>query len=329
MKVNTLTFSKLKNGKVISGAEIGILGAALLLIVIFSFLSDSFLTPFNIFNLTRTQSLYVFVALAQAVMLVTGNMNLSVGAIAGLTAVIFGYLIDTLGLPLPVALLGAMAVALLTGAFNGFVMTKLGVNSFIVTLSTLFIFTGFVYGISEGYSFREIPPLFVKIGRGNFLSLPYLFYLMIFTLIAVWYLFRYTVFGRQLLATGSNEEAAELSGINTHRVIMGANLLSAFFAGVGGLLWVSRLGAAQPAIGENWLIISFAVAIIGGTALAGGRITAIGIFGGALIMVLIKNGLILLQANVYFEQAFLGAIILLTILLDRGREVWSGKAGKK
>lgn len=329
MKVNTLTFSKLKNGKVISGAEIGILGAALLLIVIFSFLSDSFLTPFNIFNLTRTQSLYVFVALAQAVMLVTGNMNLSVGAIAGLTAVIFGYLIDTLGLPLPVALLGAMAVALLTGAFNGFVMTKLGVNSFIVTLSTLFIFTGFVYGISEGYSFREIPPLFVKIGRGNFMGLPYLFYLMIFTLIAVWYLFRYTVFGRQLLATGSNEEAAELSGINTHRVIMGANLLSAFFAGVGGLLWVSRLGAAQPAIGENWLIISFAVAIIGGTALAGGRITAIGIFGGALIMVLIKNGLILLQANVYFEQAFLGAIILLTILLDRGREVWSGKAGKK
>lgn len=326
--MNAVFFSKLKNGKVVTGSEVGILGAALLLIVIFSFLSDSFLTSFNIFNLARTQSLYIFVALAQAVMLVTGNMNLSVGAIAGLTAVIFGFLIDTMGLPLPVALLGAMAVALATGAFNGFVMTKLGVNSFIVTLSTLFIFTGLVYGISEGYSYREIPANFVKLGRGSFLGLPYLFYLMIATLVAVWYLFKYTVFGRQLLATGSNQEAAELSGINTHRIIMGANLLSAFFAGVGGLLWVSRLGAAQPAIGENWLIISFAVAIIGGTALAGGRITAIGLFGGALIMVLIKNGLILLQANVYFEQAFLGAIILLTILLDRGREVWSKKASR-
>lgn len=319
-------FAKIKSGKFISGAEVGILGAALLLIAIFTVLSDSFLTSYNVFNLGRTQALYVFVALAQAVMLVTGNMNLSVGAIAGLTAIIFGYLIDTLGLPLPVALIGAMAVALIAGFFNGIIMTKLRINSFIVTLSTLFIFTGLVYGISEGYPYKNIPKEFVSLGRGSFLGLPILFYIMLVVLIAVWYMFRYTVFGRQLLATGSNIEAAELSGINTDRVIMGANLLSAGFAAIGGLLWVSRLGSAQPAIGQNWLIISFAVAIIGGTALAGGRLTAIGIFGGALIMVLIKNGLILLQANVYFEQAFLGTIILLTIALDKGREVWSKKA---
>ncbi|WP_298982610.1 ABC transporter permease [uncultured Roseibium sp.] len=320
--------TRLKSGKIITGAESGIIGAALILVILFTLSSDSFLTQYNLFNLTRTQSLYIFVALSQAVMLATGNMNLSVGAIAGLTAVIFGYSVDTLDLAWPLALLIALGVALLAGAFNGFVMTVLGVNSFIVSLSTLFIFTGFVYGISEGYSYREIPADFVRIGRGNFLGLPYLFYLMVGTLIAVWYMFRYTVFGRQVLATGSNLEAAKLSGINTGRIIMGANLLSAFFAGVGGLLWVSRLGSAQPAIGQNWLLISFAVAIIGGTALAGGRITAIGLFCGGLIMVLIKNGLILVQANVYFEQAFLGSIILLTILLDRAREVWSRKAGK-
>ncbi len=307
----------------ISGADAGIIGAALVLIVIFAAVSDSFLTQYNIFNLTRTQSLYVFVALSQAVMLATGNMNLSVGAIAGLTAVIFGYFLENLGQPLPVALIVSLAVAMACGWFNGFVMTTLGINSFIVTLSTLFIFTGFVYGISEGSSYRAIPKSVTALGRGSFAGLPYLFYLMIATLFAVWYLFRFTVFGRQILATGSNREAAELSGINTNRVIMGANLLSALFAAVGGLLWVSRLGTAQPAIGQNWLIISFAVAIIGGTALNGGKVTAIGLFGGGLIMVLIKNGLILVSANIYFEQAFLGAIILLTILLDRGREIWS------
>jgi ribose transport system permease protein len=323
-----VALSQLKSGKVISGADAGILGAADVLILLFALASDSFLSQYNIFNLTRTQSLYIFVALSQGVMLATGNMNLSVGAIAGLTAVIFGVLVDTMGLPLPLSLLGAMTVALVCGWFNGFVMTVLGINSFIVTLSTLFIFTGFVYGISEGYSYSGIPPEFVRLGRGNFLGLPYLFYLMLTTLAVVWYMFRYTIFGRQLLATGSNKEAAELSGINTNRVIMGANLLSAFFAGVGGLLWVSRLGTAQPAIGQNWLIISFAVAIIGGTALNGGRLTAIGIFGGGLIMVLIKNGLILVNANVYFEQAFLGAIILLTILMDRAREVWVKKGHK-
>ncbi|MEP0521879.1 MAG: ABC transporter permease [Hyphomicrobiales bacterium] len=319
---------RLRAGRIITGAEAGILGAAALLVVIFALASDSFLTQYNIFNLTRTQSLYMFVALSQAIMLVTGNMNLSVGAIAGLTAVTFGYTVDTLGLPWPLCIAIALGVSLATGFFNGFVMTKLGVNSFIVTLSTLFIFTGIVYGVSEGYSYRNIPAAFKTIGRGSFLGLPYLFYLMLGTLLAVWYMFRHTIFGRQLLATGSNAEAAELSGINTHRVIMGANFLSSLFAGIGGLLWVSRLGSAQPAIGENWLIISFAVAIIGGTALAGGRITALGLFAGGLIMVLIKNGLILVQANVYFEQAFLGSIILLTILLDRAREVWAKRTNR-
>lgn len=320
--------TKNKTGTIITGAEAGIMGAALLLAVIFSLISDSFLSSYNVFNLSRTMSLYVFVALSQAVMLVTGNMNLSVGAIGGLSAIIFGLLVDRLGLPLPVALAGAIGVSLLAGAFNGFVMTKLKINSFIVTLSTLFIYTGLVYGISRGYPFKEIPAAFVVVGRGSLFGLPYLFYIMAVTLVCVWYLFRYTVFGRQMLATGSNLEAAELSGINTDRIIMGANLLSAFFAAMGGLLWVSRIGSAQPALGQNWLIISFAVAIIGGTALQGGRITALGLFGGAMIMVLIKNGLILMQANVYFEQAFLGSIILLTILLDRVREIWSERAGK-
>ena len=141
---------KKNRGTIITGAEAGILGAALLLAVIFTLISDSFLSSYNVFNLSRTMSLYVFVALSQAVMLVTGNMNLSVGAIGGLSAIIFGYLVDTLGLPLPIAIAGALGVALLAGAFNGFVMTKLKINSFFVTLSTLFIYTGLVYGISRG-----------------------------------------------------------------------------------------------------------------------------------------------------------------------------------
>lgn len=325
----TTAARSLKGFKIINGAEAGILGAALLLIIIFSSLSDSFLSSYNIFNLARTQALFVFVALAQAVMLVTGNMNLSVGAIGGLTAIIFGVLVDTLGLPLPVAIAGAVASALTCGAFNGIAMTKLGINSFIVTLSTLFIFTGFVYGISQGYPYKNIPESFRVLGKNGFLGLPLLTYLMLVALITTWYLFRHTVFGRHMLATGSNKEAAELSGINTDRAIIGANLFSALFAAIAALLWVSRLGSAQPATGQDWLIVSFAVAIIGGTALNGGRITAIGIFGGALIMVLIKNGLIMMQANVYFEQAFVGGIILLTILLDRGREIWSSRVVRR
>jgi ribose transport system permease protein len=262
-------------------------------------------------------------------MLATGNMNLSVGAIGALSAIIFGLCLETFGLPLPVALLAAFGAAMACGWFNGFAMTFLGINSFIVTLSTLFIYTGFVYGISKGYPFKAIPASFQRLGQGGVLGLPILSFIMLAVLLATGYLYRHSVLGRHMLATGSNLHAAQLSGIDTSRTIMRANLLSACFACLAGLLWVSRLGSAQPATGQDWLIISFAVAIIGGTALNGGKITMIGLFGGALIMVLIKNGLIMMQANVYFEQAFLGSIILLTILLDRGREILAARAGRK
>lgn len=318
-----------RNLRLLNGTEIGILGAALLLIIIFAISSSSFLSSYNIFQLARTQALFVLVALSQAVMLATGNMNLSVGAIGALSAIIFGLCLETFGLPLPVALLAAFGAAMVCGWFNGFAMTFLGINSFIVTLSTLFIYTGFVYGISKGYPFKAIPAGFQRLGQGGVLGLPILSFIMLAVLLATGYLYRHSVLGRHMLATGSNLHAAQLSGIDTSRTIMRANLLSAGFAYLAGLLWVSRLGSAQPATGQDWLIISFAVAIIGGTALNGGKITMIGLFGGALIMVLIKNGLIMMQANVYFEQAFLGSIILLTILLDRGREILAARAGRK
>lgn len=306
--------------------ETGITSAALILFIVFSATSKSFLTPYNIFNVSRTLGLYTFIALAQAMTLVVGGLNLSVGAIGGLATITTGYFIDVLGTPGWIAVIAAVMVGLAMGAINGIIITKLGINAFIVTLSTLFIYTGFVFGISKGYSYKNIPKSFTIVGRKGMLGLPYLFWLMILTLIIIYYLFRYTVFGRRMLATGGNIDAARLSGINTDRIIIAANILSGFFAALAGVLSVSRMGSAQPATGQNWLIISFAVAIIGGTVLQGGSITAWGLLMGGVVMVFIKNGLILLQANIYFEQAFLGIIILLAVAVDRVRELYSERA---
>lgn len=316
MKANWLKSLLMRN-------ETGITTATILLFVIFSASSESFLTAYNIFNVSRTVALNVFIAIAQALAIVGGGMNLSVGAIGGLAVVATGYFIDVLGAPPWVAVIVALIVGILAGGFNGVIITKVGINSFIVTLATLFVFTGIVYGITKGYPYKDIPLSFTIVGRKGVLGLPYLFWLMVCALGFLFYMFKFMRFGRRLLATGGSIEATRLSGVDTDKIIIMSNMLSALFAAIAGVLWVSRMGSAQPATGQNWLIISFAVAIIGGTALKGGYISPLGLFMGGVIIVLIRNGLIMLEVNVYFEQTFLGFIILLAVSVDRVRTIYN------
>jgi ribose transport system permease protein len=143
-----------------------------------------------------------------------------------------------------------------------------------------------------------------------------MFWLVIVVLVLTYFFFSYTMTGRYILATGSNASAARLSGVKVSRMRVISHTLSGLLAAMTGFFYVSRMGSAQPATGQNWLIISFSVAVIGGTSLSGGVISALGLFLGAVIMVLIQNGLVLVNANVYFEQAFIGSIILVVVTLD-------------
>lgn len=295
--------------------------AAVGLFVLFSVISDSFLSAYNVFNISRTLSLYVIIALAQAMAILVSGLTISLGAIGGIATITVGHLLQNVGVPGPIAVLAAILVASLAGFVNGFLITKLKLHAFIVTLATSFLFTGIVYGISRGYPYTDLPQTFTSVGRGSLLGMPVLFWIMILVLVINGWLFRYTIFGRHLTSTGGNLDAARLSGIRTDRMITWAHTLSGFYSGLAGVLWVSRMGSAQPATGQSWLLISFAVAVIGGTALTGGAISFIGIFAGGVIMVLIKNGLILMEANVYFEQAFLGAIVLLTVSIGSIRDL--------
>ena len=312
---------------ILKRSETSITLAAILLFIIFSIASPSFLTAYNIFNVSRNISLYVFIAIAQALAIVGGGMNLSVGAIGGLGVVATGYFIDVMGFPPWIAVLIALIVGITAGAFNGVIITKVGINSFVVTLATLFVFTGIVYGITKGYPYINIPKSFTIVGRKGVLYLPYVFWLVVGALGFLYYMFKFMRFGKRLLATGGSIEATRLSGVNTDRIIIMSNILSGLFAAIAGVLWVSRMGSAQPSTGQNWLIISFAVAIIGGTALSGGFISALGLLMGGVIIVLIRNGLILLEVNVYFEQTFLGFIILLAVSIDRIRTIFNLRVG--
>ena len=315
--------SLLKN--VFASGNFGLFVAALVLFAVLSIFSGSFLTSFNMYTIGRTLSLYAFIGLSQAIVLVVGDMNLSVGAIGGLATITAGYLIDIRHVPGTLAIIAALIVGIVCGTLNGLITTKLGINAFIVTLATSFIFTGINFGFTQGFSFVNIPLSFTFIGKGKVFGIPLLFIFAVLCLIILFLFFRFTIAGRRLLAVGENPEAAKFSGINTDKMKLLSHMLSGFIAALAAVLYVSRMGTSSPVTGQDWLIISFAVAIIGGTGLSGGSITAFGLLIGAIIMVMIKNGLIMLQTDVYWEQAFLGLLILVAVGIDRVRTVYNQK----
>jgi ribose transport system permease protein len=306
----------------IPGRTIGLLIAAALLFAVIAAYSDTFLKPYTLFVVSRQVAQFVLVALAQAVCLVVGGMNLSVGAIGSLTTVALGLCLDNWGLPAWQAVPVALAVGAACGLINGLLIIKVKINSFIVTLSTMFIFMGLRSGISGGNPYA-VPDSFTIVGQGKIFGVPYFFLIMLVVLVVVAYMYRNTVFGRRMLATGGNEDAARLSGIRTDRMILGANVLSGLFAALAAVLYASELGSAAPETGDSWLIVSFAVAIIGGTGLNGGVISALGILMGGIIYTLIRHGLIEIKANPYYMNVYLGLLILLAIAIDRGREVYA------
>lgn len=320
----------MKIKKFFSRSEVTVIIAVLILGTIFTICSDSFLTTYNIFNLGRTAAIYMFIAIAQAMVVIVGGMNLSLGQIGGLTVVAAGYMMQEAGVSPIVAILIGLGVGIAAGLINGIVITALKLNAFVVTLATSFIYTGLVNGISKGFPYDNIPESFTLIGRGGIGGIiPYLLILSTIALVILGYIFKFTVLGRRYLSTGGNLEAAKMSGINTDRMIILANVASGFFAAVAGLLWISRTGSAQPSTGVDWMVISFAVAVIGGTLLKGGVFNPIGLFFAGFLIVMVKNGLVMLNANVYFEQTYLGLILLLAVSLESIKRIFADRKLKK
>ncbi|MDR2434767.1 MAG: ABC transporter permease [Treponema sp.] len=297
----------------IAGSEAPVIGATLFLAVVFAVSSPSFLSAFNIFNMSRTASHYIFLALAQSMALIVGGMNLSVGFIGSMGVVTLG-LSMSLGLPPAVAVILTLLMGVIAGFVNGILIIKLRLNSFVVTLSTSFVFQGLTIGISRGMPYTKIPVSYQWLGRGSlFQVIPYMLVLAVLILVMVHIFFRFTVFGRQILATGGNEIAARMSAVNTDQTILAANILSAIAAMIATIAVVSKDGAANPGTGADWMIYSFAVAVIGGTSLKGGIISPFGLIVSAFLIVFIKNGLVMMNTNSYFEQVYLGIILLISV----------------
>jgi len=301
-------------------AQLGLLIILLILWFVFTSLAPGFLSRFNLNSMGRSVAIDVVVGFAQMVVLATGGMNLSVGAIGVCCVMIAGYLMQAAGLPIPVAILLTLAFGGLLGALNGLAIVKTGVNSFIVTLASASLFSGGMLIFTKGVPLNGLPATFGAFGRSGVGPVPSLAIVALLIGALLYILFKHTVLGRQILAVGANARTAEMSGIPVGRITIFVHVLSGVLAGAAALMLTSRLSAAMPAVaGDDWLLPSFLAPVIGGTSLAGGMVSVIGTILGALLVATIRSGLLVLQVGNFWLQLFLGVFLLSAILFERYR----------
>ena len=308
--------------------------ALIVLVIVFSFLNPTFLTPANIVIMAKHVAINAILGVGMTYVILTGGIDLSVGSIVGLAAMIVGGLLNE-GLVLPMfgvivyfhlwsLILIGLLVGVLMGAINGLIITRFNVAPFIATLGMLYAARGLALLRSNGNTFPNLvgrPELnntgFPVLGAGDFLSVNYSIWLMLlFALVAI-FLARKTPFGRQVYAIGGNERAAELSGVRVKRVKTIVYMISGFCAAMVGLIIASQLVAAHPATGTFFELNAIAAVVLGGTSLSGGRGSIGGTIIGAFVIGVLGDGLIGLGVSSFWQQVIKGAVIVLAVIIDQ------------
>ena len=302
------------------------LGIGIVIVVLCLFIwtqSSKFISQDNLITVARICSVTILVGYAQMVVIAGGGLNVSIGAIGGLSAVIVGALIQRAGVPWGFAIVISIMIGALCGAFNGLVITRLGATSeisWLTTLATMSMFTGISLTITKANPFYNLPEGFDWIGVYNIAGwVPFMIVITVVMTFILWYMFKYTSYGHQVLAMGANQNAAELSGVNVKKVMLLKHIISAVIASIAGILFSTRLGSIGSDIGGDWMLFSFAAPLIGGTRMEGGRVDVSGAFLGGLLLAIVSNGVVHLQVNVYIVELLEGIIILLAVGLDRIR----------
>ena len=293
------------------------LGAFLLLLLVAATMSDVFFTQRNISNLLRQIVTNGLISLGMLVVIVTGGIDLSVGPVVAFSAIVVSGMIQNQHLPLPVAILIALGVGGLAGAFNGFMISRFKLQPFIVTLATLGAIRGLVYVYSQTPITPEDPSFRTIFGMPILGPFTLSILIMLVAFLVMLFFINRTTAGRAIVAIGGNVEAVRLAGINVRRHILLAYIISGLCAALAGILLASRLGIAQPSLGVGFELDAIAACVIGGAILGGGGGSVIGTFGGVVILGLIDNLLNLLNVQSYYQQIFKGLIILFAVLARR------------
>ena len=296
----------------------------LVIFAVFSVLSPYFLTRDNILGILLATAVNGVLALGVTFVIITAGIDLSVGTVMTLSAVMTGVAITNAGLPIPVGIVVGLATGLFCGFINGIVISRMGVPPFITTLGMMMIARGLSLVISQVKPiYFNDTPVFRQITMGSVvgtvvpaLPIPNAVLILFGAALVAAFILAKTVLGRYTIAIGSNEEATRLSGVNVANWKTAVYALGGLFSGLAGVLIASRLNSAQPALGAGYELDAIAAVVIGGTSLSGGEGTILGTIIGAFIISTLTNGLRILGVPQEWQMVVTGVIVILAVYLD-------------
>jgi rhamnose transport system permease protein len=300
--------------------ELGLLVALAVVIVVTTAYNPRFLSAQSIRDLLLNASIVALLTVGQTLVVITRNVDLSVGSVLGLTAFLTGYLfVDHPRLPIVLALLLGLLIGLGCGAVNGIITAVGRVPSLVVTLGTLYVYRGIDYAVAGGrqVNAENLPDGLLNLGSGRVLGVPYLAVVTLVVIAVAAYSLRSFRSGRELYAIGSSPDAAVLAGIPVGRRVLAAFVASGAVAGLAGALWTARFGTVDAAAGSGFELQVIAAVVVGGVAIFGGSGSVVGAALGALLLSTIGSALVVLKVPSFWLQAVAGALLIGAIALDR------------
>lgn len=294
------------------------------LVIFFALTSDHFLTLANLTNVLTQVTINLILAVGVTFVILIGGIDLSVGSVLALCAVVAGTVINLPGLPVfaavTLATLAAVGVGIICGLLNGFISAYWGLPSFIVTLGMLNIARGAALLVTDARTIYSFPPAFNAFGSQAVFGVPLVFLVALAIVAIAWFVLTRTVFGRLIYGIGNNEEAVRLAGHPVFLYKVATFTIAGAVVGIAAIIYMSRLNIASPIIGNGFELNAIAAVIIGGTSLNGGRGSVLGTLLGAFIIGVLANGLILLGLSDFVRQMITGIVIILAVILDKYRE---------
>lgn len=310
---------QLSNLEIFKFREFGILMVLVVFVVLLSVATDTFLTSTNIINVVRQTVEIGIMAIGMTFVIICAEIDLSIGSIYGCGAMIAAYMIKG-GSDPSLAFLVAILFGLGVGFLNGFLSTKARMPAFIVTLGTMQLFRSFTYGISGGYAISSFPEGATDswvFRMGDYIGpIPVQVIIMVILFIIAHVVLKKTRFGFNVIASGGNQRAAQLGGINTNRIKTASFMICGALSAFAGMISIAFLKSVPTGAGEGREMDVIASVILGGASMAGGRGTILGTLIGALIMSVVKNGMILISIPAYYQKGFIGVILILAVLMD-------------
>jgi ribose/xylose/arabinose/galactoside ABC-type transport system permease subunit len=280
------------------------------------FFQSTFLNWSNLSQVIRAVSYIAIMAVGEAVVIISGGIDLAVGSVMGLCGVVTAVLLNN-NSGITLAILASLFIGTASGGASALIITRAKLPPFIATLGMMSIARGLAFAITGGETIRNLPPEYLAIGQGELVGIPIPILLMAFVAGVVGYFLRATQYGRYTYAIGGNEEAALFSGVNVDRMKIIFYSLCGLCVAIAGVLFTARFGVGQSTAGLGYELDVIAAAVIGGVSLTGGRGTIAGVIIGSLFMGILRNGLVLLNVSAYWQQVAIGVVIILAVMLDR------------